>query len=638
MLTLLVDNYDSYTYNLFQLIGEVSGIPPIVVRNDEADLDELRSLPVDNIVLSPGPGHPAVARDFGVCRDILLDPPAPVLGVCLGHQGIAQAYGGHVGRAPQVAHGKVSEIQHDGDGIFAGLPQGFEAVRYHSLVLDGELPPELRRTAWTSDDLVMGVAHRDAPIWGVQFHPESVCTEHGHGLIRNFNVLSEAAGRRAGVARPGTRVRPRRATSSDAGVPRPRPAPDRNAARPSAGRLRAVRLDEWFEPADVFEPMFGHDRDAFWLDSSRAEAGLARFSFMGDASGPLSEVVSYRIGEPVRVARGGSVTTAEGSIFDFLRDRLEELRADIPDLPFDFACGYVGWLGYELRDDCGSPCQRRSELPDAVFLLADRLIAFDHEERVVYLVALVAPGAEDEADAWFGSATEDLRFWSSHVTTSSAPLRSHLERLDVDGRRYAALGQDVEFRLSRPYDRYIRDIEQIKQWLLAGESYEVCLTNRLASTVTAHPMTLYGTLRRVNPAPYAAFLRFGDYGVMSSSPERFLKIDRHGTVEAKPIKGTAPRGRTPEEDALAAAELESDPKTRAENLMIADLLRNDLGRVCDVGSVHVPRLMAVESYTTVHQLVTTVRGQRREGVSTPDCVRAAFPGGSMTGAPKLRTI
>jgi para-aminobenzoate synthetase len=190
MRTLLIDNYDSFTYNLFQLLAEVNGTEPIVVRNDEASWPELERLEFDNVVVSPGPGRPDRAADFGVCAEAIRSCEKPLLGVCLGLQGIGWVEGGRVERAPEPMHGRVVEVEHDGSPLFACIPSPFRATRYHSLALAQSLPSALRQTA-SSAGVPMAVEHRRRPQWGVQFHPESIATEHGRCLLANFRDLSE---------------------------------------------------------------------------------------------------------------------------------------------------------------------------------------------------------------------------------------------------------------------------------------------------------------------------------------------------------------------------------------------------------------------------------------------------------------
>jgi para-aminobenzoate synthetase len=191
-------------------------------------------------------------------------------------------------------------------------------------------------------------------------------------------------------------------------------------------------------------------------------------------------------------------------------------------------------------------------------------------------------------------------------------------------------------------DPYAAAFDQVQEHLHAGNSYEVNLTYRTETESTIDPVSAYLRLREINPAPYAGFLQHDVPGarawLLSSSPERYALVTADRTLETKPIKGTTPRGSTAEDDEAQRSRLASDPKFRAENLMIVDLLRNDLSMVCEPGTVHVPHLMDVESYETVHQLVSTVRGRLREDVSTMRALRALFPAGSMTGAPKLRTM
>ncbi len=183
---LLLDNRDSFTFNLAHLLSSVEGCDVTVSSTDYSSVDHLNLSKYDGIVISPGPGHPAVPRDFRICREVILESSVPVLGVCLGHQGIAHYMGGSVGRAYRPVHGRVSSIHHTGKGLFEGIPSPFKAVRYHSLVVSSKLPPEIEVCAWTDEAEVMAIEHRRRPLRGIQFHPESICTEFGDTIARNF--------------------------------------------------------------------------------------------------------------------------------------------------------------------------------------------------------------------------------------------------------------------------------------------------------------------------------------------------------------------------------------------------------------------------------------------------------------------
>ncbi|MGN6217160.1 MAG: anthranilate synthase component II [Solirubrobacterales bacterium] len=191
MRTLLIDNYDSFTYNLFQQLAGVNGVEPLVVRNDEASWEELERLGFDNVVISPGPGRPDVRGDFGVCADVIRRCERPLLGVCLGLQGIGWAEGGRVERVDEPMHGRLSAVHHDSSPLFAGIPSPFNAVRYHSLGLARPLPSSLREIA-SADGVPMAIEHKARPQWGVQFHPESAATEHGKRLLENLRDLTTA--------------------------------------------------------------------------------------------------------------------------------------------------------------------------------------------------------------------------------------------------------------------------------------------------------------------------------------------------------------------------------------------------------------------------------------------------------------
>jgi para-aminobenzoate synthetase len=617
MKTLLVDNHDSYTYNVFHLLAAASGEEPMVVNNDAVSWRVLTRMDFDAIVLSPGPGHPSRWHDFGVCRDILRYSEVPVFGICLGHQGIGNLLEGTVNRAPMAMHGRLSKVMHEGKGLFKGVPQGFSVVRYHSLAITSPPGPEGRIVAWAEDGVVMGVEHTQRPIWGVQFHPESISTEYGLKIAENFFEL--AAEHRCSAERPAGRatIVPR------SGKPAPAPAPQNSGEF----ELRMRTIEGEAPTEHVYEELFADHDPSFWLDSADAPTWLAQCSYMGTTAGAERCFVSYDVdsGETL-VNRGGVEEVEHRSIFDYLDRELKRIEVDPPEgVDRGLVGGYVGYLGYELKADCGSPNVHSSDMPDAAMMLANRVVAVDHTRDVTYVFALCR-GEDPEAERWLDAAVELIEAAIAEPP-AERPLAPPSES-----------GGHVSFQAGRGRERYLSDIAKSQAELLAGESYEVCLTDQFTTDADPEPFDLYRQLRRSNPSPFAAFLRFGEHAVVSSSPERFLSVDRDRQVMARPIKGTVSRTEDIEENAKRRQALEEDEKTYAEHLMIVDLLRNDLGVVCDVESVEVPHLMVVEGYATVYQMVSTIVGRLSDERSAVDCVRATFPGGSMTGAPKQRTM
>jgi len=610
MRTLIIDNYDSFTYNLAHYLAEINGCEPTVVHNDEPGwtIEDLHAF--DNVVVSPGPGHPGREADFGFSREAVLHSPIPLLGVCLGHQGLSLMWGGEVDLAPEPFHGRESDVLHDDSELFAGLSNPLRVVRYHSLTVT-KVPSDLEVTARTESGLVMGVRHRTRPAWGVQFHPESIQTEQGMELLRNFTELTRA----------WRAENPRSASASAPEIPARgrRISPTRKLA------VLAEKRDVVLPVETAFRELFGATEHSFWLDSSKQDPTLGRFSILGDASGPLARVAKADVwtGE-VTVADAVGTTVQNSGFYDWLDADLRSLDVQIPELPFPFALGWVGYLGYELKAECGGDRAHRSNDPDAAMIFADRAVVVDHAIGTVHLLALAESGEEDPARDWIRATWERLE---------TLPVD------EADKRGAAEISSDVDtLALRHDRRRYLELIEDCQRAIHAGETYEVCLTNMVTGEGSIDPWQAYRFLRRESPAPFAAYLKMNDLSVLSTSPERFLSVSAEGAVESKPIKGTRPRGETPEEDQALIDDLARSEKDRAENLMIVDLVRNDLSIHAKPGSVEVPKIFDVETYAAVHQLVSTVRAQLRDDVTAVDVVRSAFPGGSMTGAPKIRTM
>ncbi len=369
----------------------------------------------------------------------------------------------------------------------------------------------------------------------------------------------------------------------------------------------------------------GRSGSSWLLDSALPDARLGRFCFAGAEPYAVLRAWGTRIElEVLRAARPG----LEPGRHRTAGDPLEVARALLPVLPVDaaarlpFVGGAVGWLGYELAELL-EPVVFRSDpsaLPDLALLYVDRVLACDRESGETFACGL-GFGAAAAADA--ARAAEELAaaLRARARTAAGAPRR----------RRASQAGSPQQA------SAYAKTVDAIREEIDAGNVYQACLTTRFERALR-DPWRFYTRLRARNPAPFASFLELPEACVASSSPERFLRVGCDGSVESRPIKGTRPRDPDPARDAALRASLAGSAKDRAENLMIVDLVRNDLGRVCEIGSVSVPELMAIEAYAAVFQMVSTVRGRLRRGCDAFDALRASFPPGSMTGAPKIAAM
>lgn len=385
---------------------------------------------------------------------------------------------------------------------------------------------------------------------------------------------------------------------------------------------------------EAYPLLSGGAEYSFWLDSAREESPMSVASYVGVVPAQLSPL---RVDSARAAAEsGGEDPFAQLEAALACAPRVHPDAAAATGLPVGLRGGYVGYFGYEARAamgmEHGHPVPgylpaHEAPTPDSLWLPAVRYLVHEHAR----------PGAAARSwlvgdEPWCEAAERLL----SAALTAAEECAS--ENTPVNA---PELTEPLLFPAPAA-EAYMDAVRASQHEIYEGNSYEVCLT---AQTVARIPnpspelfFELYRRQRAHNAAPYAAYLRCGNFSVLSSSPERFLSVDTHRNAQTKPIKGTIARGATPEEDAAAAAWLRTDEKTRAENLMIVDLLRNDLSTVSDPASVRVPVLMGVESYSTVHQLVSTVSSRLREGISAVAAARACFPGGSMTGAPKPSTM
>lgn len=413
-------------------------------------------------------------------------------------------------------------------------------------------------------------------------------------------------------------------------------------------RLRAERLDSRPDAAALFADLYGGSGNAVWLDSSNAPAGpppeqspateRSRFSILADDGGTYGQSVTHRSGESV-ITAGSATARVPGPFFRWLDTVWGRRAVRTPDgYPGGFTLGWLGCLGYELKRETGGS-DVAAPTPDAALIFAGRAIVLDHVEGTAWLLALETP----DADSWLADARAAVAAAAAITpdTQDSGTQDSGTRTTHAGGSNGVVRPVGPAFSSRDTEQSYLAKIVAAQHEIREGNSYEVCLTTTLTALLPAAavaPWPTYLALRRKNPAPFASYLRFGGLTVASTSPERFLRITSDGGMRAEPIKGTRRRGADPERDSQLRNELATSLKDRAENIMIVDLLRNDLSHFAEPGSVTVSRLCEIESYATVHQMVSTIDARLLPGSPRAEAVAACFPAGSMTGAPKISTM
>lgn len=399
---------------------------------------------------------------------------------------------------------------------------------------------------------------------------------------------------------------------------------------PAAPSLPLVEeLPGELQPLEVLERFQGL-KHVLFLDSARPHAELARYSFI--AADPFT----WMSARGRRVTINGELC-ADADPLRLLDEHLRRYRCEpVADLP-PFQGGAAGLFGYDLchhLERLPRPEIDEFEVPDLAVGFYDWVIAFDHVARRSWLISTGFPETERSRRR---RAEQRLKEVMARLRGSLRGLTSPAQAMAVSPARAFPVPGLTNVFSNFERESYLAAVRRAIEYIHAGDCYQVNLAQRLLHPATLPPLELYRRLRDCNPAPFAGYFDLGNFAIASASPERFLCM-RDRVIETRPIKGTRPRAATAADDHALADELLDSAKDRAENIMIVDLLRNDLGRVCRYGSVRVPALCRLESYEYVHHLVSEVRGELRDGLTGIDLLRASFPGGSVTGAPKIRAM
>ena len=723
---LYIDAYDSFTNNIVGLLERSLDVLVTVVKIDDPQVTKNLESYLSSftaVVVGPGPGDPRNPKDVGLINQLwkLEDCNLlPVLGICLGFQSLALAFGAKVEQLQVSRHGLVTPVSHCRVDIFEDVENDFAATQYHSLCvnLDDKLNndaldlwkarkscPHLIPLAWDLRDdhnghVLQALRHDTKPFWGLQYHPESICTDEpgaavvsrwwmstlrwlsarsplhfDHGCVKDR--LRQHAWRYPTISLPHAHLLHGNTSTVKAGLAVPLRPRFRSGLLQSAsfvaGQVTIVKLCEMLKL---------EEQEVIILDSQQTKG---QFSILGLVLPQQTLKVAFNVHDHHFTFSVGTVQLAkiylsdESEVWSLFHEILQiHNMPGVVESPSPFCGGLMGYISYEAGLNTigfrSSSKDFRSKAPDMNFALIQRSIVVDHINGCVYAQSLLP-----DDGPWLSEIGSLLKSLSQpvdgpyHLISPKAsslkqpnkPLTSQKPSQD-EILRYFQSGT-----IKQPAKNdYRRKVLHCQDFLHAGDSYELCLTELTTVSIPKndeldHPWTLYKDLRRRNPAPFGAYIRLGGSTILSSSPERFLSWDRYGKCQMRPIKGTVRKSKEMTYD-LAKAILNTS-KERAENLMIVDLVRHDLSGVVGAQNCRVSKLMQVEEYETVYQLVTVIEGQIPQSIpykdnrnfdymdryecgvpkapsrdisSIPsgiDILHAALPPGSMTGAPKKRS-
>ncbi len=391
-------------------------------------------------------------------------------------------------------------------------------------------------------------------------------------------------------------------------------------------------LDYFPDPAVIYGALREEPYSSF-LDSGMDENKLGRFSFIGYSPFMVAECKKNEITVLTEVG----TERVEKNPFDFLKETLSYYKTAPSGGGIPFTSGCIGYFSYDLRyfiEKLPSVASDDLEMPDFTLSFYDVLMVFDNLKRKAYISSSGLPDYGEKRKVKAKKRLEGVKRRIGKILTDTGGAAAVREepRSSVDS---FASGCDLLSNFTK--EGYFRAIEKAKRLITRGDIYQVNLSQRFVCGFDGDPFELYLILRRINPAPFAAYLNLGQFKILSASPERFVRI-KGRDIETRPIKGTRPRGDGIKGDTLLKEELLSSAKDRAEHVMIVDLERSDIGRICEYGTVTPSEFIILETYATVHHLVSTVAGRLRKGTDIVDCLQNCFPGGSITGAPKVRSM